>query len=340
MIDFTTFDIISDLTFGEPLYCLRDSKEHLWISITLRSLQAIALHVSRGKHFTFRYLDFVRSLFTDNTGPMRARYEFAKRAHDMVSKRLEKIQSGEDTRPDFFTHIIKNQEKESTRLTRAEMDSNAVSFLIAGSETSATALAGATYLLLRNPQPYRKLVTEIRSRFSSADQITVEEVNKLDYLIAVFQEALRYYPPAATGLARVVPAGGDRVSGYYVPGGASVYVSMHAMGHSKRNWRDPDAFVPERWLGDERYTDDKRASHQPFSFGPRNCIGKTYVAPPLSFLLLVPTDVGLTSPSLVLHMRKRASFSPRCFSLMIWNLWIKRRIGWTRRFLRSGIRGL
>ena len=93
--------------------------------------------------------------------------------------------------------------------------------------------------------------------------------------IAVFQEALRYYPPAATGLARVVPAGGDRVSGYYVPGGASVYVSMHAMGHSQRNWRDPDAFVPERWLGDERYADDKRASHQPFSFGPRNCIGKT-----------------------------------------------------------------
>jgi len=222
------------------------------------------------------------------------------------------------------------------------MDSNAVSFLIAGSETSATALAGATYLLLRNPQPYRKLVTEIRSRFSSADQITVDEVNKLDYLIAIFQEALRYYPPAATGLARVVPAGGDQVSGYYVPGGASVYISMHAMGHSERNWRDPDAFVPERWLGDERYADDKRASHQPFSFGPRNCIGKTYVAPlsPSRFLFLVSTDVGLTSPSLVLHMRKRASFSPRCSLPMIWNLWIKKRIGWTRRFLRFGIKGL
>lgn len=43
----------------------------------------------------------------------------------------------------------------------------------------------------------------------------------------------------------------------------------------EQNWRDPQSFVPERWLGtDSRYANDKRDVLQPFSVGPRNCIGK------------------------------------------------------------------
>jgi cytochrome P450 len=49
------------------------------------------------------------------------------------------------------------------------------------------------------------------------------------------------------------------------------------MYHSERNFKDPELFVPERWLGEERYKDDKRSTLNPFSFGPRNCLGKKYV---------------------------------------------------------------
>lgn len=42
-------------------------------------------------------------------------------------------------------------------------------------------------------------------------------------------------------------------------------------------FKDPLEFVPERWLGDERYADDQRAAMQPFSVGPRDCVGKKYV---------------------------------------------------------------
>ena len=54
----------------------------------------------------------------------------------------------------------------------------------------------------------------------------------------------------------------------------AVYVSQHATYHSERNFKDADSFVPERWLGDERYKDDNRIAVNPFSFGPRNCLGK------------------------------------------------------------------
>jgi cytochrome P450 len=64
----------------------------------------------------------------------------------------------------------------------------------------------------------------------------------------------------------------------------SVYVSQHTANHSPRNYTDPDAYIPERWLGvdaPERYKDDNRAATQPFSFGPRNCLGKKSVSPVL-----------------------------------------------------------
>jgi hypothetical protein len=56
-----------------------------------------------------------------------------------------------------------------------------------------------------------------------------------------------------------------------------VHVSHRAMFTSEKHFRDPYSFVPERWLGDERYKTDNRSTLQPFSYGPRNCIGKRLV---------------------------------------------------------------
>jgi cytochrome P450 len=47
-----------------------------------------------------------------------------------------------------------------------------------------------------------------------------------------------------------------------------------AMYHSPTMFKDPDAFIPERWLGDERFADDQRAAFQPFHVGARDCLGK------------------------------------------------------------------
>jgi cytochrome P450 len=65
---------------------------------------------------------------------------------------------------------------------------------------------------------------------------------------------------------------GETISGRWVPGGTTVVVPWYSAHRQKSNWRDPDCFVPERWLGDERYKADNRGAFAPFSMGPRNCI--------------------------------------------------------------------
>lgn len=99
---------------------------------------------------------------------------------------------------------------------------NSSNLIIAGSETTATGLAGITYLLLKNPDALQKVVQEVRSSFPSEDEITLLSVNNLPFMFACINEALRLYPPVALGLPRIVPTGGAVVAGQFVPQGVSI----------------------------------------------------------------------------------------------------------------------
>jgi aspirochlorine biosynthesis cytochrome P450 monooxygenase len=77
----------------------------------------------------------------------------------------------------------------------------------------------------------------------------------------------------ANQLQRITGPEGNTIAGRFVPGGTLVTVCQKACNSSAENFRDPYEFVPERWLGDERYKDDRKKALQPFSLGPRNCIG-------------------------------------------------------------------
>ena len=111
--------------------------------------------------------------------------------------------------------------------------------------------------------------------FQSPDEMTVVGVNKCKYLLACIEEALRVYPPSPQPHHRIVPAGGAVVNGEYIPQGVAVSIPIYAASRSPLNWTEPDSFVPERWLGeDPKFSNDKRDASQPFSYGPRNCIGR------------------------------------------------------------------
>ena len=74
------------------------------------------------------------------------------------------------------------------------MVGNANILIIAGSETTATLLSGATYLLLQNPAKLAQLQREVRSAFKSTDDISFASVAKLPYLHAVIEESFESGP--------------------------------------------------------------------------------------------------------------------------------------------------
>lgn len=87
----------------------------------------------------------------------------------------------------------------------------------AGSETTATALSAATYFLSQNPEPLAKLTAEVRSAFSSEQEIDLLSVQHLTYMLAVLDEAVRLYPPVPGAQPRVIAKGGCLILGQYVP---------------------------------------------------------------------------------------------------------------------------
>ncbi|CAD0014773.1 unnamed protein product [Aureobasidium pullulans] len=166
-----------------------------------------------------------------------------------------------------------------------EMHANAGVFMTGGTETIATLLSGLTYYLLINPDKLARLVAEVRSTFTAESEITVDELARLPYLNACIEEGLRIYPPTPASLPRRVPQEGAFIAGKWIPGDVSVAISQWATNRHTVNFRDSASFIPERFLGDTKYASDNFAAFQPFSTGPRNCIGKNLAYHEIRLLL-------------------------------------------------------
>ena len=116
-------------------------------------------------------------------------------------------------------------------LSFEKLSVNATILLLAGSETTATTLSGVTYLLLMRPETLARLQQEIRTSFSNPDEITINLVGKLSYMLAVLNETLRFYPPLTAGMVRVVPPGGVEIAGNHVCGGVCLPLFFYSSAH-------------------------------------------------------------------------------------------------------------
>jgi len=88
--------------------------------------------------------------------------------------------------------------------------------MVAGTETTATLLSGLTYYLLKHPDKLQKVTDEVRAL--TEEELTLEQLPRLSYLNACFEEGLRVYPPVPVGLPRVVPKEGTSICGEWIPG--------------------------------------------------------------------------------------------------------------------------
>jgi cytochrome P450 len=115
-------------------------------------------------------------------------------------------------------------------MSRREIMKTSSTLIIAGSETTATLLSGATFHLLKSPSALEKLTEEIRTTFPDAAELTFATLAHLPYLNACLQEALRIYPPVAGTLARRTQAGGAIINGQFIP--ENVSPSFHLLDYA------------------------------------------------------------------------------------------------------------
>ncbi|KAE9964642.1 hypothetical protein EG328_010294 [Venturia inaequalis] len=271
--NWTTFDIIGALTFGEDFGCLKLAKMHPWISATFGSVKGNALMAAVRRLGLGAIIPYIVPKKSVDLRLANSRF-----SADRIKSRME---LGTDL-GDFMDPVLEKHvgEKEgSLHLTFDELASIGSNLVMAGSETTATLLSGAVFHLLKNPVALEKTVEEIRRSFDSADEIDLMSTTKLHYMLAVLNETMRIFNPVPAQSTRESPPGGDTIDGKFVPEKTVIYAAQYVTTHLSENFTKPNGFYPERFLqsdgqSDSEFKNDNFAVFQPFSVGPRNCIGK------------------------------------------------------------------
>ena len=195
----------------------------------------------------------------------------------------ERSKVGLDTdRKDFFYYLLNARDPETGKgFTGPELWGESNLLIIAGSDTTSTALAAAFFYLVHNPETLVKLSEEIRFTFLAIEDVySCPSLNACVYLRAVIDEAMRLSPPVGGILPREVLPGGLDIDGLHIPAGVVVGTPHYALHHNPAYFPDPFKFRPERWIAGSspELTKDSVALAQsafcPFSIGPRGCIGK------------------------------------------------------------------
>jgi cytochrome P450 len=157
-------------------------------------------------------------------------------------------------------------------LTDAEVRDQVLIFLLAGHETTSTALTYTLHLLGRHPDIQRRVRAEVDAVVGAATP-TAQHVAALEYTAMVLKEAMRLYPSAPVIGRRAV--GDDELCGYRIPAGSDVWVSPWVVHRHPDFWDEPARFDPERFAA-ARDEARHRYAWLPFGGGPRACIGQHF----------------------------------------------------------------
>ncbi|KAL2173169.1 cytochrome P450 [Thermothelomyces heterothallicus CBS 202.75] len=282
---YCTFDIIGDLSFGEPFGCLRDSMLHPWIAWVFANIKlAHTLVLCNRIPFFFLFLPIRQTLAL-----VKGAGYFEKTMKAVIDRRLAR----DAERPDLL-QIMKTPRGSSVHclfqfMTQEEIHSNASFLTMAGSETTSNSMAVAVYMICLYPETKAKIMDELAAAFNSESEIDMRSAGKLTYLMAVIQESMRYHPPGPNALWRITPSGGNEILGNWLPAKTILGIPHRVMYRREHNFKRANEFIPERWLDVEgeqsEFANDRRDSFHPFSYGPRTCLAVNLAYAEMRYIL-------------------------------------------------------
>lgn len=272
-------DIMADTIFSSR-WDMQTSEAKRWI-LDILPLGTSGLHAAG--HMILALKLRIEQLLLPTT--MRDVRRFLALSREQCETRLNKQASGASCQ-DLFSSVLRASDLEdmggkgsSQTFTMNDIVAESGLLIVAGGDTTATAITATLFYLLRYPKIFRQVRDEIDSAFARHHTDNVEVVtigpalSNCKLLEACVEEALRLSPPVSGLLPRQVLQGGLLVAGrWQVPAGTDVGIPSYAIHHSEVYWRHPNRFKPERWL--QKESQDDRSVFMPFGVGRTSCVGK------------------------------------------------------------------
>jgi len=259
---------------------LREAMQRMTLEIAGRTMFSFEMgrHGPALRDFVMEYgTRLARPHFLDLVLPLHwpspqdfARARFRKRwtgfvAMLMAERRAAGKNEGAPPRDLFDLMGAARDPETGEAFTDAQLGDQVATMILAGHETTATALFWSLYLLALDPESQQQLAGEVEA--ATADG--APDIERLKFTRAVVDETMRLYPPAFL-IARSA-AGADSIAGLPVRTGDVMLIAPWLLHRHEKLWRDPNAFIPSRFLPGAPPPD--RFAYLPFGVGPRVCIG-------------------------------------------------------------------
>ncbi|KAK7690454.1 hypothetical protein QCA50_005552 [Cerrena zonata] len=270
-INYFTYDFMGDMAFGgwsEML--IEGDRQGLWQMMESTINTSLVL-----EHMPW-IMPYFRLL-------IKARIKESPMLGHSEHKMNQRIKDGATSR-DLFYYLNNEDGADSQPPPKNLVLSDGLLAIFAGSDTTASVLSNAFYLLIRNHEALQKLLEEIDHLYPAGEDSTdSRHYSEMDYLDAVINETLRLYPAVPSGSQRAAApgSGGKAIGPYFLPEGTLARIPFYAVQRDPRNFfPHPEAFWPERWIiasSDGPRPDGfihNTSAFIPFSIGPYNCVGK------------------------------------------------------------------
>jgi cytochrome P450 len=270
-----------DARTNEPVD-LREVMQRLTLEIAGRTMFSFGMdrHGATLRDFVMEYGErLARAHFLDMVLPVswptpldRARARFRKRWVEFVAmliaeRRAAGKQDGAPPR-DLFDLMDEARDPDTGKgFSDAQLVDEVATMILAGHETTATALFWALYLLALDPETQEEVASETRGEHLDS----MADIDRQKFTRAVIDETMRLYPPAFL-IARAA-RDKDNVGGAEVSKGDVIMIAPWLLHRHEKLWDQPNAFIPKRFMSKEQ---PDRFAYLPFGAGPRVCIGAPF----------------------------------------------------------------
>jgi cytochrome P450 len=263
---------------------LREAMQRLALDIAGRTMFSFALdkHGPTLRRFVNFYAEhlaqphFLDVIFPLNWPSPRdfARAKFRRQWTQFLNVLITErraLGASESAPPDLFDLMVAARDPETGEaFSDTQLADQVATMILAGHETTATALFWSLYLLSLDGAAQEELAAEARA--NGAQQSGELDVTKLKFTRAVLDEAMRLYPPAFL-IARAA-LGVDTVAGETIQKRDVILIAPWLLHRHEKLWENPNAFLPQRFLPPSPPPD--RFAYLPFGVGPRVCIGAQF----------------------------------------------------------------